>query len=85
VLHEFSEAWGIYRSDVERRSREAASVHRSPALIGVDEFQPVIPWRVALQQRPPPLHRPRSECDKVILPVENFAANGELSFGAFEN
>jgi hypothetical protein len=48
-----------------------------PALIGVDEFQPVIPRWDALQQRPPPLHRPRSECDKVVLPVEKFAANGE--------
>jgi len=48
-----------------------------PALIGVDEFQPVIPRRVALQQSPPPLRRPRSECDKVILPVETLAANGE--------
>jgi hypothetical protein len=48
-----------------------------PALIGVDEFQPVIPWRVALPQSSLPLHRPRSECDKVVLPVENIAANGE--------
>jgi hypothetical protein len=46
-------------------------------LIGVDEFQPDIPWRVALQQSPPPLHRPASGCDKVVLPVEIFAANGE--------
>jgi hypothetical protein len=50
-----------------------------PALIGVDEFQPAIPWRVALPQSPPPLHRPGSECDKVILPVEVFAANDEPS------
>ncbi|MGC8551060.1 MAG: hypothetical protein ACP5M4_15365, partial [Acidobacteriaceae bacterium] len=50
-----------------------------PALIGVDEFQPVIPQRDALQQRPPPLHRPCSECDKVVLPIEIFAANGEKS------
>ncbi len=35
-----------------------------------------IPWPVALPQSPPPpLHRPHSECDRVILPVENFAAN----------
>jgi hypothetical protein len=39
--------------------------------------QPAIPWQVALPQSLPPLHRPRSECDKVILPVENFVANGE--------
>jgi hypothetical protein len=50
-----------------------------PALIGVDEFQPVIPWRVDLHQSPPSLHRPGSECATVILPVEVFAANGEQS------
>src|ERR1019366_10594524 len=32
-------------------------------------LQPAIPWRVALQQCPPPLHRPASECDKLTLPV----------------
>ncbi len=50
-----------------------------PALIGVDQFQPGIPQRDALQQWPPPLHRPCSECDKVVLPIEIFAANGEKS------
>jgi hypothetical protein len=54
----------------------AASVP-TPGAHRLDEFQPVIPWRVALPQSPPPLHRPASECDKVVSPVENFAANGE--------
>ena len=40
-------------------------------------LQPAIPWQVALPQSQPPLHRPGSECAKVVLPVENFAANGE--------
>ena len=40
-------------------------------------LQPVIPWQVGLHQSPPPLHRPRSECVTVVLPVENFPANGE--------
>ena len=40
-------------------------------------LQPAIPWQVALPQGLPPLHRPGSECAKVVLPVENFAANGE--------
>src|ERR1017187_8238538 len=40
-------------------------------------LQPAIPWQVALPQGLPPLQRPGSECAKVILPVENFAANGE--------
>src|SRR5580704_19238876 len=57
----------------------AVSVHRPPAIIGIDEFQPAIPWQVVLPQSSPPLHRPHSECDKVFLPVENFAANGEQS------
>jgi len=49
----------------------------TPGAHRLDEFQPVIPWRVALPQSPPPLHRPASECDKVVLPVEIFAANGK--------
>jgi hypothetical protein len=40
-------------------------------------LQPAIPWQVALPQGLPPLHRPGSECAKVVLSVENFAANGE--------
>jgi len=38
-------------------------------LTGVDQL-----WRADITYI-----RPRSECDKVILPVENFAANGEQS------
>ena len=40
-------------------------------------LRPAIPWRVGLHQSPPPLHRPGSECVTVVLPVENFAANGK--------
>lgn len=40
-------------------------------------LQPAIPWWVALPQSPPPLHRPESGCDRVILPVEKSAANGK--------
>jgi hypothetical protein len=29
-----------------------------PALIGIDEFQLAIPWRVGLHQSPLPLHQP---------------------------
>jgi hypothetical protein len=42
-------------------------------------LQPVIPWRVALQQGPPPLHRPASECDKVVLPVNRYRDNGNIA------
>ena len=49
-----------------------------PALIGTDESQPVIPRQVALPQSPPPLHRMRLECSTVVLPVEHFAANGNV-------
>jgi hypothetical protein len=33
-------------------------------------LQPAIPWRVALQQCPPLLYRPASECDKMALAVK---------------
>src|ERR1035437_9205161 len=55
----------------------AASVARSRRSSASMSLQPAIPWQVALPQGLPPLHRPGSECAKVILPVENFAANGE--------
>jgi len=42
-------------------------------------LQPVIPPRVALQQCPPPLHRPASECDKVALPVNRYRDNGNIA------
>jgi hypothetical protein len=41
-------------------------------------LQPVIPRRVALQQSPPPLHRPASECDKVVLPVNRYGDNANI-------
>jgi hypothetical protein len=51
----------------------------APALIGLDEFRLAIPRRVALQQRPRPLHQLGAVCSKLVLPVEYFSANGELS------
>jgi len=54
-------------------SGSGAHSRRSSASISL---QPVIPWRVALQQSPPPLHRPTSECDKVVLPVNQFGDKG---------
>lgn len=41
-----------------------------PAPIGADESQPAIPRRVGLHRSPLPLHRLRSECCTVVLPVE---------------
>src|ERR1039458_7670526 len=55
----------------------AASVARSRRSSASMSLQPAIPWQVTLPQSLPPLHRPGSECAKVVLPVENFAANGE--------
>jgi hypothetical protein len=54
---------GIYRSDgfYTAGSERLSSL---PALIGLDEFQPTIPWQVALQQSLPPLHRPRMILNK---------------------
>ena len=54
-------------------SGSGAHSRRSSASISL---QPVIPWRVAFQQSPPPLHRPTSECDKVVLPVNQFGDKG---------
>jgi len=42
-------------------------------------LQPVIPWRVALQQCPPPLRRPAPECDKVALSVNRHRDNGDIA------
>jgi hypothetical protein len=48
-----------------------------PPLIAVDESPAGYSWRGVLEQSPLLLHRPRSKCPKVVLPVEKFAANGE--------
>ena len=48
-----------------------------PVLIGLDEFQPAIPWQVALQQSLPPLRRPRPILQNPIPPYNNFPANGD--------
>lgn len=51
---EFFKAWEIYRSDV---ALVEATAHGDLHHHRHDEFQPVIPWQVALQQSLPPLHR----------------------------
>ena len=42
-------------------------------------LQSAIPWRVALQQCPPPLHRPATECDKVVLSVNRYRDKGHIA------
>jgi len=71
----FSEAWGIYQSDVlfATGSKPLCSL---PVLIGLDEFQPTIPWQVALQQRLPPLRRLRAIFRNRTSPYNDFSANG---------
>jgi len=64
LSHEFWEAWGNLSM---RWGTIWWTVPRSSPWMSL---QPGIPWRVAHQQSLPPLHRPRSECNKVILPVE---------------
>jgi hypothetical protein len=56
-----------------------------PALIGIDEFQLAIPWRVGLHQSPLPLHQPGAACSKLALPVEHFSANGKLSLNCLSH
>ena len=59
------------RSGAKRCSTPPPVSHRH------DESQPPIPQRVGLHRSPLPLHRLRSECCTVVLPVEQFAANGQ--------
>jgi|SRR5215472_2351162 len=71
---EFSEASEIYRSDVVFSWRQSAAI--APSHHHRDEFQPVIPQRVALQQSPPPLHRSSIFCsnpnrlDKAVIVID---------------
>jgi hypothetical protein len=67
---------GIYRSDdfCLAGSEVLASL---PALIGLDEFQPAIPWQVALQQSLPPLRRLRPILNNQLLPYNAFSANSD--------
>ena len=74
--YEFSEAWGNLSSDGCRKNTGAAWV-RPPRPHRHDEFPAGYSWRVALRQRPLPLHQPRAECATVVLPVENLSANGQ--------
>jgi hypothetical protein len=62
-----------------------AGVAPAPALIGLAEFQLAIPWRDALQQGLPPLHQLGPVWSKLGSPVENFAANGELSLNCLSH
>ena len=55
TLREFYEAWEIFPPDVAVRG--SGRMARSPLLIGLDESQSAIPWRVGLHQSPPPLYR----------------------------
>lgn len=47
-----------------------------PVLFGLDEFQPAIPWQVALQQSLPPLRRPRTILQNKTSPYNDLSANG---------
>ena len=65
----------IYRSDVAQgweATISAASQHSSAAM----SFQPAIPWRVALQQSPPPLRRPPTILRTGNRRAKNFSPNG---------
>ena len=73
--HEFSEAWGIYRSD-DVGSTGSKRSGQLPVLLGRDEFQPAIPWQVALQQSLPPLRRPQTILQNQTSPYNDFSANG---------
>jgi hypothetical protein len=46
--------------------------HTAPSPIVRDEYAPAIPWRVALQQSPPPFHRMRPVCYESICRSSDF-------------
>jgi hypothetical protein len=77
----------IYQSDVlfGKRQDEAVSGF-APNLIVLMSLQPAIPWRVALQHCPPPLHRPES---MLYPPAEtvnhHLTGAGEFSTGDLGN
>ena len=48
-----------------------------PALIGLDEFQPAIPWQVALPQSLPPLRRLRAILQNQTSLYNDISANGD--------
>ena len=54
----------------------ASGVAHSQLLIGLDEFQPTIPWQVALQQSLPPLRRLRTILQNQTSPYNDVSANG---------
>ena len=62
----------MYRSDEKQRDfrqgGRLTALHDRPSLIVSMSFQLAIPWRVALQHCPPPLHQPA-----LILQEDAFA------------
>src|SRR6476646_1215242 len=57
-----------------------------PSLIVLMSLQPAIPWRVALLQCPPPLHRPDSIFHPPAETVNHhFVRAGEFSTGRMRN
>ena len=77
LLGEFSRHGEIYRSDVESTGRERQSCPL-PALIGVDESPAGYSLAGCSPEGPPLLHRPASECDKVVLSVNRYGDNGNI-------
>ena len=47
-----------------------------PVLIGLDEFQPAIPWQVTLQQSLPPLRGPCTILQNTTSPYNDLSTNG---------
>ena len=60
-----------------QQNAESRFANLLPALIGFDELQLAIPWRVGLHQSPPPLHQLHAVCSTLDLAVEDFSANGK--------
>ena len=77
----------IYQSDVFcSGGRGEADDGFAPSLIVLMSLRPDIPWRVALQQSPPPLHRPESMLYPPAETVNHHPTGaGEFSTGDLGN
>src|SRR5215471_4346650 len=72
--------WGSFQA------RDEAAFGSAPGLIVLMSLQPAIPWRVALQQSSPPLHRMTSIYHRRGESVNHHPARaGEFSTGTLGN
>src|SRR6476646_6376176 len=77
----------IYQSDAFSVHAQGEALYSfAPSLIVLMSLRPAIPWRVALQHCPPPLHRPESILNPPAETVNHHLLRaGEFSAGDLGN